>query len=172
MVFQDPASSLDPRMSVGESIGEPLVRRHPRKARTARVAELLALVDIDPARAGQLPGAFSGGQKQRIAMARALAAEPSVVIADEITSALDVSVQGSMLNVVRQVQRKLGFSMLFISHNLAVVRYISDAIAVMYHGRIIETAPTDDLVQTPQHDYTKSLLAAVPRMGRREGAGV
>lgn len=165
MVFQDPSASLDPRMSIGESIGEPLARGTSRRARADRVKEMLELVAIDPARADQRPSAFSGGQKQRIALARALAAEPSVVIADEITSALDVSVQGAMLNVVREVQRRLGFSMLFISHNLAVVRYISDEIAVMRHGRLVETAPTDELVSSPRHPYTKTLLAAVPRVG-------
>lgn len=167
MVFQDPASSLNPRMSVGDSVGEPLVGRLSRQARAARVAELLALVGIDPARGAQRPRAFSGGQKQRIALARALAAEPSVVIADEITSALDVSVQGSVLNVVREVQRKLGFSMLFISHDFAVVRYVSDAIGVMYQGRIVELAPTEELVGAPQHPYTQALLASVPRLGSR-----
>ena len=161
MVFQDPYSSLDPRMTVGDTIGEAV----PRGAghRRSEVARLLDLVGLDAARADAYPGALSGGQRQRVAIARALAGRPDVIIADEITSALDVSVQGTVLNLVRSLQRELHLSMLFISHNLAVVRYVSDLIAVMYLGRIVEVGPADQVLNNPQHDYTRELLAAVPR---------
>ncbi|NED96274.1 ABC transporter ATP-binding protein [Phytoactinopolyspora alkaliphila] len=165
MVFQDPYSSLDPRMSIGESIAEALPGRRRRAARRAEVSRLLELVDLDAGRADQLPSGLSGGQRQRVALARALAAEPDVVLADEITSALDVSVQGSMLNLVRDLQRQLGLSMLFISHNLAVVRYVSDVIAVMYLGRIVEAGPAADVLARPHHPYTRTLLDAAPRLG-------
>lgn len=166
MVFQDPFSSLDPRMTIGESIAEALVSpRGERLSRTARQGEigrLLELVQLEPARAGQLPGALSGGQRQRVALARALAGRPQVLIADEITSALDVSVQGAVLNLVRSMQRELGISMLFISHNLAVVRYVATTIAVMEGGRLVEQGPTTDVLEQPQQDYTRQLLAAIP----------
>ncbi|WP_329125012.1 ABC transporter ATP-binding protein [Streptomyces sp. NBC_01465] len=171
MVFQDPYSSLDPRMSVGDSIAEAMPREGGRgggAARRTQVARLLEQVSLDPGRAPMLPGQLSGGQRQRVALARALAGRPQVVIADEITSALDVSVQGSVLNLVRGVQRELKLTMLFISHNLAVVRYLSDHIAVMHLGRIVEAGPTDEVLADPQHPYTRELLAAVPR--RTEGA--
>ena len=137
MVFQDPYSSLDPRMAIGESITEAMPRDTSRGARRDEVTRLLELVQLDPERAAMLPGQLSGGQRQRVALARALAGQPRVLIADEITSALDVSVQGAVLNLVRDVQRRLALSMLFISHNLAVVRYVSDVVAVMYLGRIV-----------------------------------
>jgi peptide/nickel transport system ATP-binding protein len=164
MVFQDPYSSLDPRMTVGESITEAMPRRAfgTRAARRAEVARLLELVNLDPDRANALPVELSGGQRQRVALARALAGRPEVVIADEITSALDVSVQGTVLNLVREVQRRLHLSMLFISHNLAVVRYLADVTAVMYLGRIVEAGPTEELLADPQHPYTRDLLAAAP----------
>jgi peptide/nickel transport system ATP-binding protein len=166
MVFQDPYSSLDPRMTVGESIVEAMPRHAHRgaAARRAEVARLLGLVNLDADRAEALPAQLSGGQRQRVALARALAGNPEVVIADEITSALDVSVQGTVLNLVRDLQRRLGLSMLFISHNLAVVRYLSDVIAVMYLGRIVEVGPTDRLLADPQHPYTRDLLAAAPSL--------
>ncbi|NBH09409.1 ABC transporter ATP-binding protein [Amycolatopsis sp. SID8362] len=159
MVFQDPYSSLDPRMAIGESIAEAMPRGPGRKAEVAR---LLELVHLDPDRAGMLPGQLSGGQRQRVALARALAGQPKVLIADEITSALDVSVQGAVLNLVRDVQRRLNLSMLFISHNLAVVRYVSDVVAVMYLGRIVEAGPAGQVLTDPRHPYTKELLAAAP----------
>ncbi len=173
MVFQDPYSSLDPRMSVGSSIAEALPRavRRDRRAADAEVARLLNLVQLDPDRARSLPSGMSGGQRQRIALARALAANPTVVIADEITSALDVSVQGAVLNLLRNLQAELRLSVLFISHNLAVVRYVSDILAVMYLGRIVEAGPTEELLADPRHPYTQELLAAIPREGTAMLAG-
>jgi peptide/nickel transport system ATP-binding protein len=166
MVFQDPFSSLDPRMTIGESIAEALYRpesgRLSRAGRRAEIARLLELVHLDPGRSGHLPGELSGGQRQRVALARALAGRPRLVIADEITSALDVSVQGAVLNLVREMQRELGLSMLFISHNLAVVRYVASQVAVLESGRIVEHGPTAEVLGRPQHDYTRQLLAAIP----------
>jgi peptide/nickel transport system ATP-binding protein len=170
MVFQDPYSSLDPRMTVGQSIVEAMPRGGrggtPRgtAARRAEVGRLLGLVNLDADRADALPAQLSGGQRQRVALARALAGNPDVVIADEITSALDVSVQGTVLNLVRDLQRRLGLSMLFISHNLAVVRYVSDVIAVMYLGRIVEVGPAGQVLTDPQHPYTRDLLASAPSL--------
>lgn len=166
MVFQDPYSSLDPRMAVGESIAEAMPRGTSRADRRAEVARLLELVNLDPDRAAALPGRLSGGQRQRVALARALAGQPTVLIADEITSALDVSVQGAVLNLVREVQRRLALSMLFISHNLAVVRYVSDVVAVMYLGRIVEAGPAAQVLTDPKHPYTRDLLAAAPSARR------
>ncbi len=166
MVFQDPYSSLDPRMTIGASIGETV----PRRDRRAEVTRLLDLVELDAELVGSFPGQLSGGQRQRVALARALAARPDVVIADEITSALDVSIQGTVLNLLRKLQRELGMSMLFISHNLAVVRYVATSIAVMYLGRIVEHGPTEAVLADPQHPYTRDLLAALPEMGQ-SGAG-
>lgn len=162
MVFQDPFSSLDPRMTIGASIAETMPRGRPRAARAAEVARLMELVHLDPARATGLPAGLSGGQRQRVAIARALAAEPSILIADEITSALDVSIQGSILNLVRELRRELGLSMLFISHNLAVVRYVADEIVVMRHGRVLEHGATGNVLESPNHEYTRALLDAVP----------
>ena len=170
MVFQDPYSSLDPRMTVGQSIVEAMPRggragaHRGAAARRAEVGRLLGLVNLDADRADALPAQLSGGQRQRVALARALAGNPDVVIADEITSALDVSVQGTVLNLVRDLQRRLGLSMLFISHNLAVVRYLSDVIAVMYLGRIVEVGPADQVLTDPQHPYTRDLLASAPSL--------
>nr|WP_246481151.1 ABC transporter ATP-binding protein [Amycolatopsis umgeniensis] len=164
MVFQDPYSSLNPRMSIGESIAEAIPRGalRGRAQRKAEVARLLELVNLDPERAAHLPGQLSGGQRQRVALARALAGRPEALIADEITSALDVSVQGTVLNLVRSVQRRLDLSMLFISHDLAVIRYLSDFVAVMYLGRIVETGPAEQVLADPRHPYTRDLLDAAP----------
>ena len=161
MVFQDPQSSFDPRMSIGESIAETLPRELPRSERRAEIARLLELVHLDPARRDARPGELSGGQRQRAALARAIAARPDVIVADEITSALDVSVQGTVLNLVRELQRDLGLSMLFVSHNLAVVRYVASSVAVMRGGRIVEQGPTTQVLENPTHPYTRELLAAV-----------
>jgi peptide/nickel transport system ATP-binding protein len=166
MVFQDPYSSLDPRLSVGGSIAEALPGRLPRAERRAEVARLLELVHLDPARADARPGQLSGGQRQRVALARALAARPEVVVADEITSALDVSVQGAVLNLVRELQAELGLSVLFISHNLAVVRYVASYVAVMHRGRLVEQGPAAEVLTDPSHPYTRDLLAAVPGPAR------
>ncbi len=162
MVFQDPYSSLDPRMSIGESVAEAMPPGTSRAQRRAEVERLLELVHLDPTRAGARPSELSGGQRQRVALARALAGQPQVVIADEITSALDVSIQGAVLNLVRELQAELGLSMLFISHNLAVVRYVATHVAVMRDGRIVEQGPTAQVLAAPDHDYTRELLAAVP----------
>jgi peptide/nickel transport system ATP-binding protein len=160
MVFQDPYSSLDPRMTVGASIAEAMPRGLSRPERRAEVARLLELVELAPERAEVYPAELSGGQRQRVALARALAGQPEVIIADEITSALDVSIQGTVLNLVRDLQRRMRLTMLFISHNLAVVRYVSDHIAVMHHGRLVESAPADEVLTNPQDPYTRELLEA------------
>jgi peptide/nickel transport system ATP-binding protein len=162
MVFQDPYSSLDPRMTVGASVVEAMPPGGSRAERRAEVERLLDLVHLDPASARAVPSRLSGGQRQRVALARALAADPRVIIADEITSALDVSIQGAVLNLVRELQRELGLSILFISHNLAVVRYVASHVAVMRHGRVVEHGPAARVLAEPSHDYTRELLAAVP----------
>jgi peptide/nickel transport system ATP-binding protein len=161
MVFQDPYSSLDPRMTIGDSIVELAPRGLSRSERRAEVSRLLELVHLEPNRAAAYPAQLSGGQRQRVAIARALAGRPEVVIADEITSALDVSIQAAVLNLVRELQLELGLSMLFISHNLAVVRYVASHVGVMLHGEIVEQGPTAQVLENPQHPYTRELLTAV-----------
>ena len=166
MVFQDPYSSLNPRMSVGQTLSE-VLRYHrivPRNQVRQRISELMDLVGL-PARAiDQLPRAFSGGQRQRIGIARALALEPQVLIADEPVSALDVSVQANIINLLLDLKETLGLSMLFVSHNMAVVRQISDRIAVMHDGLIVEQGLTAQVFEHPQDAYTQLLLASVPRL--------
>ncbi|GAA4252997.1 ABC transporter ATP-binding protein [Dactylosporangium darangshiense] len=164
LVFQDPYSSLDPRMTIRQIILESLRLRTDLAAggADAEIARLLELVNLEPAYARRLPRELSGGQRQRVAIARALAVRPKLIVADEITSALDVSVQAHVLNVIREIQRAEGLSMLFISHNLATVRYISDEIGVMYRGRLVESGPTERVVEAPTHEYTRELLRAVP----------
>lgn len=166
MVFQDPYSSLNPRMSVGQVLRELLLFHDivPRSGANQRARELLDLVGM-PARSLNLrPRQFSGGQRQRIGIARALALDPRILIADEPVSALDVSVQASILNLLRDLQRDLGLTLLFVAHDLAVVRHICDRVAVMYLGRIIEVAPTAELFENPRHPYTQGLLRAIPRI--------
>ncbi len=163
IVFQDPYSSLDPRATVGDSIAEGL-RAHgtDRDARRQRVAEVLELVGLDPAVATRFPHEFSGGQRQRIGIARALALDPAFLIADEPVSALDVSIRSQILNLLRDLQRRLNFTILFVSHDLAVVEHLCDRIAVMYLGRVVEIGTRDDVFDHPKHPYTKALLSAVP----------
>jgi peptide/nickel transport system ATP-binding protein len=172
MVFQDPYSSLDPRMTIEDSLVEALTvpRRLSRARCREEIERLLDLVSLDPAVSAAMPRQLSGGQLQRIAIARALAADPRLLIADEITSSLDVSVQGAVLNVIREIRAALGLTMVFISHNVAVVRYLSDVMAVMYLGQIVERGPTDELVADPQHPYTKVLLDSVPGTTARSSA--
>jgi oligopeptide/dipeptide ABC transporter ATP-binding protein len=177
MVFQDPYSSLNPRMTVRQTLAE-LLRVHkmvPNGAVEDRCRELLDLVGLGPRALDAHPRQFSGGQRQRVAIARALALEPELLIADEPVSALDVSVQATVLNLLEELRAKLGLTMLLIAHNMAVVRHVSDRVAVMYLGRIVETAATAELFIDPRHPYTRGLLTAVPRLvpGRAsESAGV
>jgi oligopeptide/dipeptide ABC transporter ATP-binding protein len=164
MIFQDPYASLNPRMMVGDIIAEPLlVNGVPAAQRQLRVRELLDLVGLPAATRTRFPHAFSGGQRQRIGIARALALHPTLVVADEPVSALDVSVQAQIINLLLDLQDRLKLSMLFVAHDLGVVRHVSDRVAVMYVGRIVETAPTAALYATPRHPYTEALLAAVPK---------
>jgi oligopeptide/dipeptide ABC transporter ATP-binding protein len=164
MIFQDPYASLNPRMMVGDIIAEPLlVNGVPVAQRRARVSELLDLVGLPVAARTRFPHAFSGGQRQRIGIARALALDPALVVADEPVSALDVSVQAQIINLLLDLQDRLRLSMLFVAHDLGVVRHVSDRVAVMNVGRIVETAPTPALYARPRHPYTEALLAAVPK---------
>ncbi len=165
MIFQDPYGSLNPRLPVGAIIGEPLTI-HGIGERPRRVAALAEAVGIPAGHLDRYPHQFSGGQRQRIAIARALALEPDVIIADEPVSALDVSVRSQILNLLADLQAARGLSYLLISHNLAVVRHVADRVAVMYLGRIVETAPAALLFAAPRHPYTKALIAAAPQVGR------
>lgn len=165
MIFQDPYASLNPRWTVGAIIAEPIVTFgliKGRKAIAERVAELLTLVGLSPIDAQKYPHQFSGGQRQRIAIARALSSNPEFIVCDEPTSALDVSVQAQILNLMSDLQERLGLTYLFISHNLAVVRHVSDHIGVLYLGRIVEIARAKDLFERPRHPYSRMLIAAVP----------
>ncbi len=171
IVFQDPYASLDPRMRIGDTLEEPLlIHRLGRRAeRRARVAELLEMVGLPADAAGRYPHEFSGGQRQRIGIARAIAVNPKLAIADEPVSALDVSIQSQILNLLVELRERLALSMLFISHDLAVVRYISDRVAVMYLGEIVEFGDATAVYERPAHPYTKALLSAIPQPepGRR-----
>jgi peptide/nickel transport system ATP-binding protein len=164
LIFQDPYASLNPRMTVFDIVGEPLMVNgmKERAQRETRVRELLVQVGLNPQHLQRYPHAFSGGQRQRIGIARGLALNPRLIVADEPVSALDVSVQAQILNLLGQLQRDLGLTYLFIAHDLSVVRHICDRVAVMYVGRIIELAETEQLFHTPRHPYTRSLLDAAP----------
>jgi oligopeptide transport system ATP-binding protein len=165
MVFQDPYSSLNPRMTVGSIVEEPLkIHTKQRKPeRRERVRSLLEKVGLSPAHANRYPHEFSGGQRQRIGIARALATNPKIVIADEPVSALDVSIQAQVINLMQDLQQEFGLSYIFVSHDLSVVRHISDRICVMSWGKIVESGPADEVYSNPRHEYTQTLLAAVPR---------
>jgi oligopeptide transport system ATP-binding protein len=165
IIFQDPLASLDPRMSVETIIGKPLRIFHPELGRAEvkrRVLEIMELVGLSPAMANRFPHEFSGGQCQRIGIARAIILKPKLIVCDEPVSALDVSIQAQIINLLMKLQRELGLSLLFISHNLAVVRHISHRVMVLYLGKVMEVAERDDLYARPLHPYTEALISAVP----------
>ena len=165
VVFQDPFGALNPRHTVATIIGEPLKVHgvgNDDSARHLRVQELLSLVGLPTSAAGRLPHEFSGGQRQRIAIARALALQPKLLVADEAVSALDVSIQSQIINLISDLQQQLGLAILFISHDLSVVRHVCDRIAVMYLGHIVETGTVEEVMSSPQHPYTQALISAIP----------
>jgi oligopeptide/dipeptide ABC transporter ATP-binding protein len=164
LIFQDPFASLNPRMTVAETLAEPLMlhRIVPASDRRRRVEELLHLVGLQPHQAARYPHEFSGGQRQRIVIARALAVEPKVIVCDEAVSALDVSIRAQILNLLKDLQARLGLAYIFISHDLGVVKHIADRIAVMYLGQIVETGPAGRVFEDPRHPYTRALLSAIP----------
>ena len=163
MIFQDPYASLDPRMTVGDIIGEGLENfgLHPND-KQERISELLSLVGLNKEHAGRFPHEFSGGQRQRIGIARALAVDPEFIVCDEPISALDVSIQAQVVNLLIKLQKELGLTYLFIAHDLSMVKHISDRVGVMYMGHIVELASSDELYGDPEHPYTKALLSAIP----------
>ncbi|MFN3616241.1 MAG: ABC transporter ATP-binding protein, partial [Rubrimonas sp.] len=165
IVFQDPFSALDPRLRIGEALAQPirLHRLRPRAAVRARVAELLTLVGLPENAEGRWAHEFSGGQRQRIAIARALAVEPDLIICDEAVSALDLSIQAQILNLLQDLQRRLGLAYLFISHDMAVVRHMATTVGVLYAGRLVETGPAAQVLADPRHPYARMLLGASPR---------
>jgi ABC-type microcin C transport system duplicated ATPase subunit YejF len=166
IIFQDPFGSLDPRLRVEDVIAEPLIIHEALSSETrrTRVAQLLRAVGMDESAGQRYPHEFSGGQRQRIGIARALALRPKFIVADEPVSALDVSVGAQIVNLLAQLQREFGLTYLFISHSMPVVRYLATRIAVMYHSHIVETGPTAQMTEEPQHPYTKSLLEATPEI--------
>jgi oligopeptide/dipeptide ABC transporter ATP-binding protein len=174
IVFQDPFGALDPRMPVSAIIAEPLriQRRGSRAERAERAADLARQVGLPGDALNRYPHEFSGGQRQRIAIARALAPDPALIVADEPLSALDVSIQSQILNLLQTLRAARGLAYLFISHDLAVVHHLADRVAVLYLGRLVELAPREELFATPSHPYTAALLAAVPRLGRRHRRAV
>jgi peptide/nickel transport system ATP-binding protein len=165
MIFQDPVGSLNPRMTVAQIVGEPLLVNNLARGKELddRVAELLQSVGLEPAWRERYPHAFSGGQRQRIGIARALALNPRLIVADEATSALDVSLRSQMLDLLLNLQDKLGLSFIFISHDIAVIRYFCDRVAVMYRGKVVETGETNQVCDAPTHAYTQALLSAIPQ---------
>lgn len=167
MIFQDPFNSLNPRLTIFQILSEPLEIHFPnmaREARLARVQELLKMVGLQPSHVFRYPHEFSGGQRQRIGIARALAVEPEFIVCDEPVSALDVSVQAQIVNLLQDLQEKLGLTYLFIAHDLAVVEHISDEVLVMTGGKIVEAAPAAEIYARPQHEYTRKLIEAVPTL--------
>lgn len=176
IVFQDPYASLNPRLRIESILGEPLALHDivPPARRRDRVAELLRLVGLDSRAGSRFPHEFSGGQRQRIAIARALAVEPKLIVCDEPVSALDVSIRSQILNLLRDLQRQFGLTYLFISHDLSVVKHIADRVAVMYLGRVVETAQADELFDAPRHPYSRALMAAIPlpQAGQRRKANL
>lgn len=169
MIFQDPVGSLSPRKTVGQIIAEPLKLAGMKGAELEdRVAELMQQVGLEAAWRERYPHAFSGGQRQRIGIARAIAVKPRLIVADEATSALDVSLRSQMLDLMMSLQDQLGLSYVFISHDMSVIRYMCDRVAVMYRGKVVEMGDTDQVVNNPQHDYTRSLLSAIPHPDPRD----
>ena len=167
MIFQDPFASLNPRLTIGQTLAEPLFIHRlatGREEARALIAETLELVGMDPQAMARHPHEFSGGQRQRIGIARVMILKPRLVIADEAVSALDVSIQAQVLNLIKKLQRDSGISMLFISHDLGVVRHVSDRVAVMYKGKIVEIGDRQQIFEAPAHDYTRRLLDAIPRI--------
>ena len=164
MIFQDPYASLNPRMTVGDIVGEPLIVHNVASGKEVqdRVENLLELVNMNPSFASRYPHEFSGGQRQRIGVARALALQPAFIVCDEPISALDVSIQAQVVNLLQQLQREMGLSLIFIAHDLAVVKHISDRVLVMYLGHAVELGTYDEVYQNPLHPYTKALMSAVP----------
>jgi len=170
MVFQDPFSSLNPRVSVGQTIADPLqsLRLAEHGAVKKRVQEMMAIVGLDPSLARKYPHEFSGGDRQRVGIATALAVNPNFIFFDEPVSALDVSAQAQILNLIRYIRDELGITVLIVAHNLSVVEYVSDRVAVMYLGKMVELAPTELLYQTPRHPYTQALMSAIPAIDPEE----